>query len=60
MTAQQQRNQHMTEMQNTYTQIHIRLKQKVTSSTTSSSSIIARYDATHNDDDDEPKKEIIL
>jgi len=59
MTAQQQRNQHMTEMQNTYTQIHIRLKQKLTSSTTSSSLITARYDINH-DDDDEPDKEIIL
>jgi len=48
ITAQQQRKQHITEMQNTYTQIHIRLKQKLTSSTTSSS-IIARYDANHND-----------
>jgi len=43
MAAQQQQHkQHMTEMQNTYTQLHIRWKQKVTSSTTlSSSSIIA-------------------
>mmetsp|Transcript_54253 Transcript_54253/g.58809 ORF Transcript_54253/g.58809 Transcript_54253/m.58809 type:complete len:99 (-) Transcript_54253:152-448(-) len=38
---QQQRKQHMTDMQNTYTQLHIRLKQKLTTSS-SSSSIISR------------------